>query len=81
MNYLQKMPAERPKFVIDKNTDPLMVNSKGTIANPGTIPASGTAACHIEKTTIPGTYTTETCEMSTVLDSFECKKTLIPECG
>ncbi|WP_022978941.1 hypothetical protein [Ideonella sp. B508-1] len=81
VNYLQQMPAERPKFVIDKNTDPLMVNSKGTIANPGTIPASGTAACHIEKTTIPGTYTTETCEMSTVLDSFECKKTLIPECG
>lgn len=81
VNFLQKMPAERPKFVIDKTTDPLMVNSKGTIANPGTIPASGTAACHIEKTTIPGTYTTETCEMSTVLDSFECKKTLIPECG
>lgn len=81
VNFLQKMPAERPKFVIDKNTDPLMVNSKGTIANPGTIPASGTAACHIQKTTIPGTFTTETCEMSTVLDSFECKKTLIPECG
>lgn len=81
VNYLQKMPAERPKFVIDKAKDPLLVNSKATIDHPGTVAASGTAVCHIEKSTLPGTFTTETCEMSTGLDRFECKKTLIPECA
>jgi len=80
VNYLNKMDRTN-KFTIDKDTDPLMVNSKGTIKNPGTIPASGTSACHIEKETIPGTFTTETCEESTILTSFACKKTLIPECG
>jgi hypothetical protein len=81
VNYLTKMPAERPKFIIDKKTDPLIVNSKDTIANPGTVPVSGVSACHIEKTVIPGTYTTETCEQSTILDTIACKKTLIPTCG
>jgi hypothetical protein len=81
VNFLQNLPSQRVPFVIDKNLDPLMVNSKGTIANPGTISATSASACHIETTTIPGTYTTETCEESTILTTFACTKTLIPECG
>ena len=80
VNYLNARDRTN-KFTIDKKTDPLMVNSKGTIASPGTIPASGTTACRIEKKTIPGTYTTETCEESRVLASFACNKTLLPQCG
>lgn len=81
VNYLDKLPADRPKFVIDKDTDPLMIKSKDTIGHPGTVPASGTAACHIETTTVPGTYTTEQCERSTILDTIACNKTLVPACG
>lgn len=81
VNYLQKMPAERTKFNIDKNTDPIMVGSKDVIANPGTIPASGTSVCHIETTTIPGTFKTETCEESTKLTKLSCSKNLLPQCA
>lgn len=81
VNYLNKLPGDRTKFRIDKDTDPLMTKSKDTIAHPGTVPTSGTAACHIETTTIPGTYTTEQCERSTVLDTIACDKTLLPACG
>lgn len=69
------------KFTIDKAHDPLMVNSKDVIANPGTAPVSGQAACHVLQETIPGTFTTETCEESSVLTSLTCKKTLIPTCA
>ena len=81
VNFLQKLPSQRVPFVIDKKLDPLMVNSKGTIANPGTISATSASACHIETATIPGTYTTETCEESTILTMLACTKTLIPQCG
>lgn len=80
VKYLNNMNRSNG-FVINKNTDPLMVGSKETIKNPGTIPATGSSVCHIETETIPGTFTTETCEESSVLTTFQCKKTLLPECG
>lgn len=80
VNYLNNMHRTNG-FTINKDTDPLMVNSKSTIKNPGTIPADGTSTCHIEKETIPGTFTTETCEESTVLVTYPCKKTLTAVCG
>lgn len=81
VNYLQNLRTNRVPFTIDAKLDPLMVSSAATIANPGTIPASGTQACHMETTTIPGTFTTENCEESPVLTSFACTKTLLPQCG
>ena len=80
VNYLQNLRSTRVPFTITSN-DPLMVSSAGTIANPGTIAANGTQACHMETSTVPATYTTETCEQSTILTSFACNKTLIPQCG
>lgn len=78
VNYLTNMPSERLRFVIDKSRDPLMVNSKEVFANPGSVPASGTSACHIEKSTIPGTVTTETCEETRTLEDTTCTRTYMP---
>lgn len=80
VNYLQRMPVERAKFAIDKDTDPLMVGSKKVIADPGPVPASGSSACHIEKTTVPGTYTTETCTDAATLGEVTCARVLTVSC-
>lgn len=80
VNFLNK--TERTNnFTINRNTDPLLINSRETVRNPGTIPATGTSACHIETVNAPGTFTTERCEESPVLSSLLCKKTFLPECS
>jgi len=81
VNYMTKQPSEHPKFVIDKKTDPLMVNSKSTIASPGTIPGSGTSACHIEKTTVPGTFSTVTCVEAFTSEPLTCNRVLTVACA
>lgn len=81
VNFLSKNPSIRPKFIIDKNHDPLLTGSRDTIKNPGTIPAASNQQCHVVTTTNPATYTTESCEQSVMTQSFTCKKTLIPQCA
>lgn len=76
VNYLTKMPSERPKFDIDKNKDPILVSSKSTVANPGTVPGSGTSACHVVTTNVPGTYSYESCTQSQTFEDLDCDKVL-----
>ncbi|MDH3461815.1 MAG: hypothetical protein OEM00_12760 [Burkholderiaceae bacterium] len=80
VNYLTKLPDKRPKFVIGKKTDPLIVNSKETITHPGTAGGSGKSACHIEKTLIPGTYSFETCVEVQTFEHLTCNKVLVVAC-
>lgn len=81
VNFLSKNPSTRPKFIIDKKTDPLLTGSASTIKNPGTTPGSSNQQCRVETVTTPATYKTESCEQSIVTQSFTCQKTLIPQCA
>ncbi|MFN7570489.1 MAG: hypothetical protein ACK5TK_03375 [Betaproteobacteria bacterium] len=76
VNYLTKMPGERPKFDIDKTKDPILVGSKTTVANPGTVPGSGTSSCKVVTTNVPGTYTYETCTQTQTFQDIPCDKVL-----
>jgi hypothetical protein len=80
VNYLQNLRTRRVPFSMTP-TDPLMVHSAGTIANPGTIATTGTQACRMVSSPVAAIYSTETCEQSTTLASFACNKTLVSECG
>lgn len=80
INYLNNQRRTN-NFIINRNTDPVIVNSRPTISNPGTIPASGTSVCSNETTNIPGTHSIQTCEESTVLTTLTCKRFLVPQCG
>ncbi len=80
VDYLNRLPTERVRFGIDPVKDPLLVASSPTVANPGTVPASGASACHLETRTTPGTTRTETCEESLALEHLVCTKVLVPRC-
>lgn len=76
VNYLTKMPGQRPKFDIDKTKDPILVGSKSTVANPGTVPGSGTSSCKVVTTNVPGTYTYETCTQTQTFQDYPCDDVL-----
>lgn len=80
VNFLTKNPGQRPKFVIDKKNDPLIVGSGQIIKNPGAVPGSGTSACHIEQTTVPGTFISETCTETQSLETLQCNRVLVVSC-
>lgn len=77
VNFLDKNPTQRPKYTIDKKTDPLLKGSKDTIENPGTIPGNTDQRCHVETIKTPGTFITETCTETYGLDNLTCDKVLI----
>ncbi len=77
VNFLVKNSDQRPKYTIDKKTDPLLTDSKDTITNPGTIPGHTDQRCHIETITTPGTFITETCTETYGLDNLTCDKVLV----
>lgn len=81
INFLAKNPSVRPKFIIDKKTDPILTGSSSTIKNPGGDTGAGTQQCHVVNVTTPGTFTTEACEQAIVTDSLTCTKTLVPQCA
>jgi hypothetical protein len=81
VNFLAKNPSVRPKFIIDKKTDPILTGSSSTIKNPGGIPGSSNQQCHVVNVITPGTFSTENCEQSIVTDNVTCNKNLIPECA
>ncbi len=77
VNFLVKNPTERPKYTMDKKTDPLLTGSKETIEKPGPIPGDTNQQCRVETITTPGTFITETCTETYGLDNPTCDKVLI----
>ncbi len=72
INFLSKNSTTRPKFVIDKEKDEIMLGSKDVIGNPGAIPGSSSTQCRVEKVTNPATYTSETCTESMTTEEISC---------
>ena len=81
VNFLSRNAGTRPKFIIDKTTDPVITGSNATIKNPGPIPGASTQQCRVVDVTTPATFTTEACVQSVVVDSVSCNKTLVPQCA
>lgn len=80
VNFLARNPAERPRYTIDPETDPLLVGSQGIINNPGSIPGAPTQQCRVETVVTPGTYTTEYCTESYTLENASCRRVRIVSC-
>lgn len=74
VNFLSKTPATRPKYTIDKATDPLLTGSKSLINNPGSVPGASTQQCRVERVKNPATFITETCTESQTLETVKCKR-------
>lgn len=74
VNFLSKTPATRPKYTIDKQTDPLLTGSKSLINNPGSVPGASTQQCRVERVKNPATFITETCTESQTLETVKCKR-------
>jgi hypothetical protein len=74
VNFLSKTPATRPKYTIDKKTDPLLTGSKSVIDNPGPVPGAHTQRCRVEKVIHPATFITETCTESQTLENVKCRR-------
>lgn len=77
VNFLSKNSTTRPKFNIDKTTDPLMVGSKTIVGNPGSIPGSSNQQCRVEKVKNPATYITETCTESMTTEVLSCDEKML----
>ncbi len=77
VNFLVKNPTKRPKYTMDKKTDPLLTGSKETIEKPGPIPGDTNQQCRVETITTPGTFITETCTETYGLDNVTCDKVLV----
>ena len=80
VNFMSKTPASRPKFTIDKQTDPIMTGSRGVINNPGTTAGASTQQCRVQRVTNPATYITETCTETQTLENLSCKRVLQVAC-
>lgn len=80
VNFLARNPAERPRYTLDPETDPLLVGSQEVINNPGSIPGAPTQQCRVETVVTPGTYTTETCTESYVIENRSCSRVLTVAC-
>jgi len=80
VNFMSKNPTQRPKFTIDKQTDPILTGSKGVINNPGSIPGASTQQCRVERVKNPATYITETCTETQTLENLSCKRVLKVAC-
>lgn len=80
VNFMSKNPTQRPKFTIDKQTDPILTGSKGVINNPGSIPGASTQQCRVERVKNPATYITETCTETQTLEDLSCKRVLKVAC-
>lgn len=74
VNFLSKTPTTRPKYTIDKKTDPLLTGSKSLINNPGSVPGASTQQCRVERVKTPATFLTETCTESQTLENIKCKR-------
>lgn len=80
VNFMSQNPTRRPKFTIDKKTDPILVGSKDVINQPGKVPGAPTQQCRVEKITHPATFVTETCTETQTLDTLSCKRILKVAC-
>ncbi|WP_459203444.1 conjugative transfer aggregate stability protein (plasmid) [Ralstonia pseudosolanacearum] len=74
VNFLSKNSTTRPKYAIDKKTDPLLTGSKTVINNPGNVPGAPTQQCRIERVKNPATFITETCTETQTLENVKCKR-------
>lgn len=80
VNFMSKNPGSRPKFTIDKKTDPVLTGSRGIIKQPGQVPGSSTQQCRVERTKDPATYLSETCTETQTLENLSCKRVLRVAC-
>lgn len=80
VNFMRKNPTSRPKFTIDKQTDPILIGSKGVINNPGSVAGASTQKCRVERVKNPATHITETCTETQTLEELSCKRVLQVAC-
>ena len=81
VNWLNSNQGRSNRFFLDRQRDPLVAGSTVLINEPGSIPDAGQSSCQVMQKTVRGVGTTETCEESTVLSSFLCRKTAVPRCS
>ncbi len=74
VNFLSKNSSTRPKYTIDKKTDPLLTGSKTLINSPGSVPGASSQQCRVERVKNPATYITETCTESQTLENVTCSR-------
>lgn len=80
VNFMSKNPTSRPKFTIDKRTDPILTGSRTVIQQPSVIPGASTQQCRVERTRNPATYVSETCSETQTLENLSCKRVLQVVC-
>ncbi len=80
VNFMSRNPTSRPKFTIDKRTDPILTGSRTVIQQPGFIPGALTQQCRVERTRNPATYVSETCSETQTLENLSCKRVLQVVC-
>lgn len=80
INFLTQNPTTRPKYNIDRKTDPLLNASQGIIDNPGPIPATSTQQCRVEQKPNPVPTTYETCVEADTIESVQCSRILVVAC-
>ncbi len=81
VNYLSRHATNRPRFTIDKATDPLLQGSKDVVRSTGPLPGTSTQQCRVEQVRTPGTFLTETCTESMTLQTVQCRRVLTMTCA
>ncbi len=73
VNFLAKNPQQRPKIVIDKNTDPLLISANHLIQNLSQVGANN-EQCRVVTETTPASYVTETCTETRAIETITCHR-------
>lgn len=76
VNFMSKNPTRRPKFTLDKKTDPVLTGSRSVIEQPGAVPGASNQQCRVERIRNPATYLGETCTETQTLENLSCKRVL-----
>lgn len=76
VNFMSKNPTSRPKFTLDKKTDPVLTGSRSVIEQPGAVPGASNQQCRVERIRNPATYLGETCTETQTLENLSCKRVL-----
>lgn len=78
INYLSRNPSIRPRFRLDRRTDPLLTGSAATLANPGPTPGTPSQQCRVVTVDRPGSFTSRTCTEAYGDQTLHCQRIATP---
>lgn len=81
VNFLNRQHANRPRFQLDPDNDPLLKGSRTTIDNPGPVPGASSQQCRIERISRPATFTQASCSEAPSMGTLTCRRILSVACS